>query len=329
MSDARQHLRAVPAITAPVTTRHEIAVRFTSTYGLIVPLRKPLNSFRWVGPGTLRVSEQGILVSAKRSTLLGPRHTQRFVPAAEIRDVYREANAVQVHLRGARNPYFRMWAEDNAAAAQLVALLPTRHTIEFESEFHEPGVRSAWRLPVLWLLVLLALATVGAFVWLARHRDETQRSVAVHPQVKAPQPVPSPETGATRADALLAEQDLTLIGARIEILTTEFATALDALMDGRVSQQKFAEELERWLLPQWDALEAKVRRANAVPGSRHAYADGELMAAINNWQLALRAYTEDLRNQRQVVRTFEYLRRAELHEVRAQEMQRDLERQPP
>ena len=53
------------------------------------------------------------------------------------------------------------------------------------------------------------------------------------------------------------------------------------------------------------------------------------MAAINNWQLALRAYTDDLRNQRQVVRSFEYLRRAELHEVRAQEIQRHLERLPP
>src|SRR6266853_953253 len=131
MGDARQHLRAGPAVTPHVTAQREIAVRFTSTSGLIAPVRKPLNSFRWVGPATLRFSEQGILVSARRATLLGLRQTQRFIPPAEIRDVYREANAVQVHLRGPRNPYFRLWAEDSASAAQIVALLPTRHTIEF------------------------------------------------------------------------------------------------------------------------------------------------------------------------------------------------------
>jgi hypothetical protein len=173
--NARQHLRAVPSVTQQVVSPREIAVRFTSTSGLIAPVRKPLNSFRWVGPGTLRFDERGVLVTTRRSTLLGPRHTTRFIPSAEIHDVYREANAVQVHLRGSRNPYFRLWAEDAATAAQIVASLPTRHTIEFESELSEPHIdKVRWR-SLIWLFVLLAAAAIGVLVWMGGNRTNLQR----------------------------------------------------------------------------------------------------------------------------------------------------------
>jgi hypothetical protein len=75
-----------------------------------------------------------------------------------------------------------------------------------------------------------------------------------------------------------------------------------------------------------DTLEAMVRRTGAVPGSARERADHELMGVINNWQLALFAYADDLRRQRQVVKSFEYLSRADEHLPRAQQMQRALER---
>ena len=323
MSDARQKLRAVPAISARAMAQREIAVRFTSMAGLIGPTRKPPNSFGWVGPGTLQFSEQGILVTARRATLLGLRHAQRFIPPAEIRDVYREANAVQVHLRGARNAYFRLWAEDAACAAQIVALLPTSHTVEFENTVNELENAGAWRMPALLAVVLSAVAALVVMGWVYKYR-----SVAVYrPRAAAVAPPAVP--GAARspvatADALRATEDLVQVGARIEALTAEFSAALDALMDGSVSQQKFAEGLDQWLRPQWDDLEARVRRANAAPGSLQARADGELMGAIHNWQLALRSYAEDLRDQRLVDRAFEYIKRAEQHQSRARQMQIDL-----
>ena len=328
MSDARQHLRAVQAVSPPVSAGREIAVRFTSTSGLIAPIRNPLNSFRWVGPATLRFSEQGVLVTANRATLLGLRQTQRFIPPAEIRDVYREANAVQVHLRGSRNPYFRLWAEDSASAAAIVALLPTRNTIEFETTVHEPQVAADWRLPAVWLVVLLSVASLGILAWVAGHRNLAVPgpNAAQLPQPQPGVPLAKPGAGATGEDALLASQDLMKFGAHIEALKTEFAMAFEALMDGRVSQGKFADELDDWLRPQWDDLEARVGRASAPPGSLRERADHELMGEINNWQLALYAYAEDLRNQRQVVKSFEYLRSAERHQQRARQMQNDLER---
>jgi hypothetical protein len=329
MSDARQHLRAVPGGTSPVATQREVAVRFTAISGLIAPVSKPLNSFGWVGPATLRFSEHGLFVIAKRLTLLGLRQTQRFIPPAEIRDVYREANAVQVHLRGPRNSYFRLWAADAASAAQIVALLPTSHTVEFESAIHEPQSATASRVLAFWLVVLSAMACLGVLAWVDSYRSVTVRRPVAVARPPAAAPVAAPQAGAARADAVLATADLMQIGARIETLTTEFSVALDALMDGRVEQQKFADEMDQWLRPQWDDLEARVRRTNAAPGPLQERADGELMGAVNNWQLALRAYADDLRHQRVANRPFEYIRRAELHQWRAQQMQIELERPPP
>jgi hypothetical protein len=278
-----------------------------------------------------------VTVTAKRWSLLGLRQVQKFIPSPEISDVYREGSAVQVHLRGARNAYFRMWAEDAARAAQLVAVLPTRHTIEFDSEFSASQAVPAGRVPVVFLIAVLAVATAaGIALWLSsdRHRSQSRSPTLpgiaspLAPLAKGPAALPA-NSAAVHADVLLAQRDLAQFGPRIETLTTEFSAALDALMDGRVSQQKFADELEQWLLPQWDDLEARVRRTNAAPDSRQQKADGELMATINNWQLAVRSYVEDLRNHRRVDRAFAYMGRAEAHQRRAEQIQSDLESPAP
>ena len=43
---------------------------------------------------------------------------------------------------------------------------------------------------------------------------------------------------------MLADQDLRVYGARIDVLSTEFQVAWDALQDGGFSQAKFADELD-------------------------------------------------------------------------------------
>lgn len=333
---ARPHLRAVPVPAQGASAELEIAVRFTSTSGLVARLYKPLNSFQWVGPATLRFTSQGLVVTAKRATWLGLRQTQQLITQAEIRDVYREANAVQVHLKGSRKGHFRLWAEDSASAAQIVDLLPTTQTIEFESAIHEPEIVVAWRLPIVGLLALLAVASIGVIAWIAVHRGlavgEPNTTGSPEPRVqsqpKPAVPITKPQAVATGDDALLADQDLRVFGGRIEALSTEFRVAWDALQYGYVSQRKFADELDEWLRPQWDTLEAQVRRTGAAQGSARERADRELMGAINNWQLALYAYADDLRKQRQVVKSFEFLGRADEHLHRAQQMQSALE-QPP
>jgi hypothetical protein len=332
----RRHLRAVPAPAQGASAALEIAVRFTSTSGLVARLHKPLNSFQWVGPATLRFTAQGLIVTAKRATWLGLRQTRHLITPVEIRDVYREANAVQVHLQGSRKAYFRLWAEDSASAARIVELLPTTETIEFESAIREPELVIVWRLPAVGLLVLLAVTSIGVLAWVVEHRRLAARGpnaaglseARVQSQPGTAVPMAKPQAAAPDDDALLADQDLRVFGKRIEALSTEFQVAWDALQYGYVSQRKFTDELDEWLRPQWDTLEAMVRRTGAVPGSARERADHELMGVINNWRLALYAYADDLRKQRQVVKFFEYLSRADEHLRRAQQMQRALERPP-
>src|SRR5260370_269220 len=93
------------------------------------------NSFRWSGNGTIHLMERGLLIIAKRRSAMAFHTTQeRFVPAAEICDVYREGNSVRVDLRGdlKQRDYFQFWTTDAATAGTIVRLLPTTRTIEYE-----------------------------------------------------------------------------------------------------------------------------------------------------------------------------------------------------
>jgi hypothetical protein len=93
------------------------------------------NSFRWSGNGTIHIMERGLLIIAKRRSAMGFHTTeQRFVPAAEICDVYREGNSVRVDLRGdlQQRGYFQFWTAAAATAGTIVRLLPTTRTIEYE-----------------------------------------------------------------------------------------------------------------------------------------------------------------------------------------------------
>jgi len=331
MSEARPHLRAVQVTAPRASTEREIGVRFTSTSGLVARLHKPPNSFHWVGPATLRFSSEGVLIAAKRATWLGLRQTQRFITPSEIRDVCREANAVQVHLHGSPGAYFRLWAKDPGSAAQIVELLPTRHTIEFESVIREPEAALAWRVPAVGFVLLVIIASLGAAVWVAGHTGPAapEPKTAQSPQPRPVAAAAKPQAVVTADDALLADQDLRVYGARIEALSNEFQVAWDALQDGGFSQNRFADELDQWQRPQWDALEARVHRTNVARGSARERADQELLGVINNWQLALYAYADDLRKHHQVVKSFEYLGRAEEHRKRVQQLRSDLERANP
>ena len=232
MSQTRGHLRVVterPAAPAP----HEVDVRFTPSAALGARAHGPLNSFRWIGPARLHISPQGILVNARSATLLGLRPTQRFIRAAQIQDVYREANAVQVHLRGPRHPYFRFWARDAAEAARIVTLLPTPHTIEFETALEESPARAWWRQPLAWLLaLLLALALMAALAWLSGFLNAARRSVPAVAQRPAPASfVTPPPPKVAPEDALRARMDLIKYEERIQALRVEFDIAFDALME--------------------------------------------------------------------------------------------------
>jgi hypothetical protein len=329
MSQTKRHLRIVAGAPATPDAQHDFEVRFSATAALAARLHRAANSFRWVGPGRLRISAQGILVTARSATLFGLRPTRRFIPAVQIQDVYREASAVQVHLRGPRHPYFRFWTEDAAGAARLVALLPTSRTIEFETVLEEPRAPRSWRRPVAWLLaLLLAVTLIGLLAWLSGFLNHQPRSIGrVSPRpASSAAGLASPPPQVTPEDALRTRIDVVKYDERVQALRVEFDIAFEALMEGKVTQAAFIEQLQQWQLPQWDLLELEVRRTRAPPGSVQERADQHILATINNWQLALRSYTDDLRSGRQVADAFEYLRRADVQRGAAATMLENLGR---
>jgi len=326
-----RHLRLVPSPARRDVAEREFPVHFTRPPYRLGWVRRPANGFGWVGTGTLRFESEGVLLSGKRLTLLGLRRARRLILPEEIRDVYREGNAVQINLHvGARRPFLRFWARDVAEATRLVARLPTRRTIELETELRSPEAVGRARRSAF-LLLALAVAVLVGLSWL--------RAVRLGP---APPTVSSPSSrtehaaaasadleravrSASDAEVLQSRADLERFGERFAGLTAQFATAFNALSLGNLSQQAFADGTEQWLLPQWATLAQQLPSAPA--DTLRGRTVQELGAVIADWQRALTLYAHGLRarDPAEVNRAFDAMRDAEAHQWRAWRLRGDLE----
>ena len=327
-----RHLRLVPSPARRDVAEREFPVHFTRPPYRLGWLRRPANGFGWVGTGTLRFESEGVLLSGKRLTLLGLRRARRLILPEEIRDVYREGNAVQINLHvGARRPFLRFWARDAAEATRLVARLPTRRTIELETELRSPEAAGRARRSAL-LLLALAVAVLVGLSWL--------RAVRLGP---APAPLSAPSwrtehaaaasagdleravRGASDAEVQQSRADLERFGERFAGLTTQFTTAFNALMLGNLSQQAFADGAEQWLLPQWRTLAQQLPSAPAE--TLRGRSAQELGAVVAGWQRALTLYAHGLRarDPAEVNGAFDAMRDAEAHQQRAWRLRGDLE----
>ncbi len=322
----QRRLRLVISQPRSAAIATAFAVRFTPRAGFWSWLRRSANSFGWVGQGMVRIDGQGAHFFARRLTLLGLRRVQRLIRAYEIHDVYREERAVQINLRGAvQRAFVRFWAADAATAAQLVACLPTSRTIELE-EAAQATARTG-RSPRLLVLPLAVAALVVCLSLLILNWGHLPPAAPPAPAQQAGAPRAQPAVaGPTDADVLAARADLGKFLARCDALTMQFGTAFDTLLTSNLSQQEFADGLERWQLPQWRNLAHQLPIAPATP--LHARAAAELQAVITGWERALTLYVHGLRAQdpREVDSAFEAMRTAEQHEGMARQLLNDLER---
>lgn len=281
------------------------------------------NSFRWFGKGTLRVTERGLLVSAKRRFAIGFHATeQRFVPATEISDVCREGNAVRVDLRGEpRNrDFFQFWTGDTSTAGTIVRLLPTKRTIEYE----EPSATVPVPVPVpdrstpapprrridrAYALIsigfVVTLIAMGSLITATLLRDRTRgqkpaapsSSTAVAPRspVAPPRAVAPPRPTALEiANARLA---LLRFDDRIDGLHAEFKMAFTALQRGYLTQSVFINGVNTWLRPQWQELYSELASGGQDDQSLDWLVRKRLMTAAVGWDGALREYVRGLEAQ--------------------------------
>jgi len=148
-------------------------IRFDRTTGLTSIFDAPANSLRWKGAGRLSVDAEGISVALKRSlvSLLTRQRSQR-IPAQNIKEVYREGEALRVEFATDENPraVLPFWTRDRDTAAQIMQLLPTSRTIEFENSANSPPSRGGGRTAAMALAVVLVVG-LALFIWPWRKQE--------------------------------------------------------------------------------------------------------------------------------------------------------------
>ena len=258
---------------------------------------------------------------------------ERFVPAAEICDVYREGNSVRVDLRGdlQQRDYFQFWTVDAATAGTIVRLLPTTRTIEYEggSEIYADAPktpppyrrRASVRTAILVALVAVGIASLITLDRLRHQPSERGEHTLTVPTTQSTLPTtgsPVPGTGstapatgpvttsaqsivpqhsATTAELEAARADLKRFDERIDGLRAQYRMAFAALESGSLSQQDFIEGLDRWLLPQWRALDAEIASNAPEDGSLGSVVRKHLMRSAVGWERALDDYIRGLNDQ--------------------------------
>jgi len=299
-----------PRLTPQGAGAPQFAVQFSRPRAVSARPDSRTNTFRWTGSGTIHILERGLLVMTRRRSPLGFRTAdERFIPASEICEVFRDGDSVRVDLRDeARNTaFFQFWTGNPAIAGTIVRLLPTTRTIEYEVT---PAEQVATPRPPLTLhrrrarrrLVQVALAvgllTVAALLVTDIVMRQTPPVVPETVKVSAPDVKPvgvTPVPHATPVEVSNALAEVRRFDDRMDGLRAQYRTASLALQSGKLSQDEFIDGLNKWLIPQWRALDSELAATRPTPGTLAALVHGRLVNTAIFWDRGLQSYAEGLR----------------------------------
>jgi hypothetical protein len=306
----RGHPEPAPRLTPQGSGAPQFTVQFTRPRGA----SQRDNTFRWTGPGTIHVLERGLLVMTRRRSPLGFRTAdERFVPASEISEVFRDGDAVRVDLRtdSGTAAFFQFWTGNPAIAGTIVRLLPTTRTIEYEVA---PADQAAAPRAPLTLqrrrrarrrFVQAALA-VGLFAVAALlttdivMRQSTEVAKVNVPVAQAPSTKPvalpaAPVSQATPAEIAIATAEIQRFDDRMDALRAQYRTASLALQWGQLSREDFIDGINKWLLPQWRSLDNELTLNRPADGTLASQVHARLRSATLFWDRGLQDYAEGLK----------------------------------
>jgi hypothetical protein len=235
-------------------------IRFARSAGITALLESPGNRFRWKGGGLLSIDAQSIRFSVKRGllTLFARKQTQR-IPAEDLREVYREGEALRVEFQTgeAARVVLPFWAGDRATAAQIVRLLPTSHTVEIEHSTvanDSPKARLDRRV-LAWMAAILAIIAAGSWaLYLRSGAAPGATSAAI--AAPATSPVDAPRTADTTV-ALPASPAATSIDrslAESPVTRSTSPTPSDSPRTERGTESSLVFEVPEVVLPPLPAL---------------------------------------------------------------------------
>ena len=192
-------------------------IRFGRGAGFMSLFDAPANSFGWKGSGLLSIDAHGISVALKHGVawLLARPRSQR-IAAENIREVYREGEALRVEFATRDNPrvVIPFWAEDRETAAEIVKLLPTTRTVEIE---HNATGATRSRLRIPWRLSI-GLVSVAALVWAGTSLVGADRAVEPFEPVLPPLAVETPAFDVDAAPPAARADDELLAPVPVELV---------------------------------------------------------------------------------------------------------------
>lgn len=254
-------------------------------------------------------------MTRRRSPLGFRTADERFVPASEICEVFRDGDAVRVDLRADSRSaaFFQFWTGNPAIAGTIVRLLPTTRTIEYEVA---PADQIAAPRPPLTLQrrrrarrrFLQATLAVGLFAVAAlliadimvRQTNPTAPETVKVPVSEAPSSpnVASPATvgpRATPAEIANAWADIQRFDDRMDGLRAQYQTASLALQGGQLSRDDFIDGINKWLIPQWRSLYGEMTFNRPKDGTLASLVHARLVNATLFWDRGLQDYAEGLK----------------------------------
>jgi len=173
-------------------------IRFGRFAGLAGLFEAPTNEYRWKGAGRLTIDASGVSIAARRGLMtMFARARARRIAANDLLEVYREGNALRLEFstRESLRSVLPFWVDDRNAAAQIVTLLPTPHTVEIED-----GGRTAGRYRFdrrLAANVLIGILVPGIAALLLQRTFSDER---VAPDVDSAVLTPLPQVAAPASD---------------------------------------------------------------------------------------------------------------------------------
>ena len=326
------------------TLSHTFDIRFAPSAGLAALLAQPSNTLRWKGSGRINIQPGAITIAVNRG-LLSQGGTRR-IAAGQLREVYREGNAVRLEFSGADNSreILPLWADDREVAAEIVRLLPTERTVEVELPARAPKFRPDPR--AFGGLLALAIVIVGAVVGL-RRSEVAPPPVTAAPEVEAApveaRPAPAtpelatveipeaelpvrfdepvvPIPPGTRAHKFAVAQ-VALFDKQAVALLEEYRLYRTMLEDDALTFDGYIAKLEGPLEGGWWAVTFRILEDPAYDAPELVGLRATQLAAARHWRAFIELYVEGLRTQDRTLipRAFDLLSRAEWMQVRARQ----------
>jgi hypothetical protein len=291
---------------------HTFDIRFARTAGLAVWLEEPANRFRWKGTGRLSISRDGITIVAKRGlSSLFRSSPPRRIPAADLKEVYREGAALRFEFATPENPreVVPLWADSRDVAASIVQLLPTTRTVELDGEPARAAPRPRMdRRVVAALLAGVVIGAIASAMWMRaapeavptvdNPRTTTAAPAAIEvddaaPSMPAilPDARPAPRDGAAYKAASRA---VSAFNAEANELLRAYQINRMELETDVMSREQFAESLPA-LERQWWKLTVRILDADELAVPQFADVRASMLDMAADWRKFLSLYAEGMR----------------------------------